>query len=128
MAKSRKPKEAEQRHNDQVKSQIAERAYHLAESEGFPGGREVAHWIAAEAQILKELAGDFTTAVVKAARRSVRATAMESDSANQLSAIQTASPNQNQARTTMKKTAKKKTTAKKTTAKKTTKKKAAKKR
>ena len=127
MAKSREPKVAEQRHNDQVKSQIAERAYYIAESEGFPTGREVAHWIAAEAQILKELAGDFTTAVAKAARKSVRATAKDGDSASQFSAINTASPNQNQARTTMKKKAKK-TTAKKTTAKKTTKKKAAKKR
>jgi len=127
MAKSRRPKVAEQRHNDQVKSQIAERAYFIAESEGFPSGQEVAHWIAAEAQILKELAGDFTAAVVKAARRSVRETAKDGDGANQPSAIETASLNQNQARTTMKK-AKKKTTAKKTTAKKTTKKKAAKKR
>jgi len=92
MVKSRKPKVAEQRHNDQVKSQIAERAYFIAESEGFPAGREEAHWIAAEAQILKELAGDFTTAAVKSARRSVRTTAKDGDSASPFSAVRRLRP------------------------------------
>jgi hypothetical protein len=39
------------------RKRIAEAAYYIAEQEGFPPGRELEHWLRAEAAIDRPLAG-----------------------------------------------------------------------
>ena len=41
--------------DDQIRHMIAERAYFLSESEGFPMGREIDHWVRAEFEIVESL-------------------------------------------------------------------------
>lgn len=57
---------------DDVRALVAERAYFMAESEGFPLGREMVHWLAAEEQILREMADDANSAIVRTDGRTAR--------------------------------------------------------
>ena len=53
-----------------VQASIQQRAYLIAESEGFPHGRDIIHWLQAEEEILakhlKEMSGMVRDAVVRA--------------------------------------------------------------
>jgi hypothetical protein len=42
---------------DHVRAKVQERAYFIAQSEGFPHGKEFVHWIKAEELVVKELLG-----------------------------------------------------------------------
>ena len=54
---------------DHVQAKVKERAYHIAQSEGFPHGRDAIHWLQAEEQIIVEFLGDKWDATVRAAKK-----------------------------------------------------------
>lgn len=57
------------------KEEVQQRSYLIWESEGRPGGRELDHWLQAEAELAKEQAESNAVAAPAAAKPKSRASA-----------------------------------------------------
>ncbi len=58
------------KHPEHVQAKINERAYFISQSEGFPHGKELLHWLQAEEEILKDLVKGVGKAIAKATHKS----------------------------------------------------------
>lgn len=54
---------------DHIRAKVEERAYHIAQSEGFPHGRDVIHWLKAEELVVVEFLGKELKSAVATAKK-----------------------------------------------------------
>ncbi|HEY3780917.1 MAG TPA: DUF2934 domain-containing protein [Fimbriimonadaceae bacterium] len=57
-------------HPEHVQAKINERAYFISQSEGFPHGKEIIHWLKAEEEILKEMLKGVGKAIANVTHKS----------------------------------------------------------